>query len=52
VKFTPIGIRMTAAGSMQLLENIRLFPEIYGGWSLGSAAVMRELACLKSAPAF
>jgi hypothetical protein len=37
---------------MQLLENIRLFPEIYGEWSLGSAWVMRELACLKSAPAF
>jgi hypothetical protein len=38
--------------SMQLLENIHLFPEFYGEWSLGSGWVTRELACLKSAPAF
>jgi hypothetical protein len=36
---------------MQLLEKIHLFPEIYGEWSLGSARVTRELACLKSARA-
>jgi len=33
---------------MQLLENIRLFPEIYGEWSLGSGWLTRELACLKT----
>jgi len=36
---------------MQLLENINLFPEIYGEWSLGSEWVTRELACLKTARA-
>ena len=37
---------------MQLLENIHLFPQFYGEWSLGSEGVTRELACLKTARAF
>jgi hypothetical protein len=37
---------------MHLLEKIRLFPGFSGEFRLRSARLARELACLKTAPAF
>jgi hypothetical protein len=38
--------------SMHLLEKIRLFPGFCGELHRCSAQLARELACLKTAPAF